>query len=72
MDDLAMKYWANEVRYELENNDQLSGISKDKYDLDDICVSVAEDLVYNDEYLWEIINERIVAYVLCKVYTKED
>ena len=70
MDDLAMKYWANEVRYELENNDQLSDISKDEYDLDDICVRVAEDLVHYDDNLWELINERIVAYV--KDYLKED
>lgn len=47
---LDIEYWANEVRFQLEERGKT--LPEEKIE------QIAENLIY-DEYMWEIINEQI-------------
>lgn len=47
---LDIEYWANEVRFQLEERGET--LPEEKIE------QIAEHLIY-DEYMWEIINEQI-------------
>lgn len=63
LDDKAVKYWVNEVMFQLEENDDLATderiVNASEQELKELAERVANEILYNSDNLWGNINETI-------------
>ena len=65
--DKAIDYWANEVRFQLENMEDLSKderiLKASEEELDEMAKRIAEK-VLNDDNIWDVVNSAIDEYIV--------